>query len=205
MEGELNMIAIKFGYVSLLIIIFMGILFWMRKRYQLLSKTHLIVEFIPPAGRGWMEMVKREGDSFRVESKEGKSGKKVGRTYMVGKIATYSMLYPDVPKWLFFLSILQCEFSKMVVDSESWEPISNRAGKLLLDPRRLDNVKRQDFTRLGVEMAQDELKERRKVAGKSGGFSFSTVIIILLVLAFVVGGYWVMQNMDMLKAATGVP
>jgi len=188
-----------------LILLFMGILFWMRKRNQELSRTHLVVEFIPPAGRGWTNLVKREGDSFRVEAKEGKSGRKVGRTYMVGKVATYSMLYPEVPKWLFFLSILQCEFSKMICDTESWEPISNRTGKLLLDPRRLDNMKRQDFTRLGVEMAQDELKERRKVSGKSGGVSFSTVMIIIMGIALVGGGYWVMQNFDMLKAATGVP
>jgi len=121
------------------------------------------------------------------------------RKYAVANIATFLTDYPPAPKWM---SFIQIKAKGAIFDKESWEPISNRCGRLLLSPVRLANVINQGFSQLGLEQAREEQSEKEKATKK--GIPWVTVLLVILILALVVVGYYVSQNMDVFKAAMGV-
>lgn len=203
---ELNMWMVRITWIMVLFSMFIGFIFFLRHKYGILALTSIIGEFVPPHGRGYIKMLPvEEGGKITLVKKEGKGKRKkeVKKTFFISDLATYTILFPDVPKWLFPLPFIQHEFSKAVFDEETWEPMTLRRGRLLGTPRRLANLFNLGFSEIGMMQAAEEKKER--LASKKSGLSLNTGAIIFLLAVLVIGGYWVYQNLDVLKAATGVP
>jgi len=194
---ESTLWLIRVAYIGGLCFLFMMWLFWLRGHYAKKVIGKVQVEHFTTEGHGYTELVPVIGDLIVIPPTK----KRPGRIYAVDKVATVLVDYPSVPKILSFIST---KVKKIVVDDECWEPISNRSGKLLLPPVRLYNLVNEKFSQLGTERALREGLGEKGVASR-GGIPWSWIIIGLLVVAMLAGGYWMVQNLDMLKAATGVP
>ena len=127
------------------------------------------------------------------------------KLFMISDMTTGTWNYPlGWPAWV------QSKVKVTVYDEDCWEPVLNRTGKLLLDPQRLYNLDNQAWSAIGVDKGSDELKElaeRQQGAktSRAGGLSaFAWVMIIVVIIALVGLGYYVVQNIDTLKAAAGV-
>jgi len=126
------------------------------------------------------------------------------KLFMISDMTTGTWDYPlGWPAWV------QSKVKVTIYDEDCWEPLLNRTGKLLLDPQRLNNLYNQAWSAIGVEKGSDELKElaerRSAKTARAGGLSTFAWIIIAAVIIGVVGlVYYVVQNLDTLKAAAGV-
>lgn len=129
-----------------------GIMIWLfmlRFKYQKQAMNHVYVEFI-----------REEGTSYKklLEQKEGyvtlPGNKKKGvpeKDYAVSSDATYKGVYPEgwCPKFL------QTPVEKMLFREDTWEPVYNR-GDPLKSPALIRNLRREKFTQIGTEQAQEE-------------------------------------------------
>jgi hypothetical protein len=198
--GVLNTIALRLVVVMFFVIAIMGYFIYQKSKNQ--KKV---------IGKVWGEFITKEGNSYhrlipiqpggRIEIKPRKDEK--GKIFGLDAIGTYLADYPP-GKWAF----VQTKVKKAIFDEESMEPLSNRSGILTISPIRLFNLVNERFSSLGVAFSQDEAEKAALAGGKkkSGGGG-NMMYIILALLGVGMGGliYYVVTNLDKVKAAVGMP
>ena len=158
-------------------------------------------------GKVYCELITREGNekSKLIPIRDGKLILKpdktnvIGRMFSIDDIATHTADYP--PGWP---SFLQAKCKKAVIDEESWEPISNRKGLLLLSPRRLFNIADEKFSSSSVEKSREEIKDDSKIKHRSSGNKVLWIVLIVVVVALVAFGVYYYKNNQALKDAAGI-
>jgi hypothetical protein len=124
----------------------------------------------------------------------------IGKMYSVDDIVTFTADYP--PGWP---SFLQAKCKKTVLDEESWEPLSNKKGLLLLSPRRLFNIADEKFSATAVEKSREEIKDDVKIKHHGGGNNKVVWIILIVVVIAIVGfAIYYFKSNQQLKDAAGI-
>ena len=182
-------------YIFIIITFICGWLFYLRAHYAKAVIGKVLCEFITKEGNSYSKLLPSEEGIIDVKPK----GKRKGRSFVVADIATYLIDYPSAPR---FLSMIQTKVKKAVFDEDSWEPLTNRRGKLLLSPMRLYSVRNERFSQLGVEQAREETEARRMALG--GRNTLLYILIGAVILAIVIGGYFIVQNFDAIKGGLGI-
>lgn len=198
--SQLDQILINVAYIlGIIIFIFMWLMF-LRARYAKLVIGRVLCEFITSEGNGYIKLLKVDEGQLIIPPK----GVKQGRQYPIADIATYTVDYPAVPR---FLSIIQTKVKKAVFDEDCWEPLSNRSGKLLLSPKRLYNVVNERFTQVGIEKSYSE-SEGGKIIKNTFSLKPGTmmyIVIGILAIGLIILGIYVMKNFNMLSEVPPIP
>lgn len=197
---EFALTAIKIVYILVIILMVVIFLFVLKGRYSKLCKNYLLCEFWPIDGNVFSKWIPIVNGMITLEKKI--KGRKYSRTYSIAQVGTGKINYPPVPWWL---SIVQSSASKAIFDEETWEPISNRRGKLLLPPRRLFSIVNERFSELGVANAKAEIESRKSVVSQSFFSKWGWLIILgIIALAAAGGYYYIMNYQETLKAGLGI-
>ncbi len=183
------------------LLIFVFYMMYLRGKYakEVIGKVYTL--FTTKEGNNYWELLPVEAGTITLYPKKIKGQKdlKPGRTYAVADIATSQMDYPlGRPKFL------QSKAKFVHFDADSWEPISNRSGQLILSPIRLFNLLHEMFSSRAITIQRDD-SENRQVAAKATNNTTIWVIIIVLMIAVAVLGFFLMKYMNIAKAAAGIP
>lgn len=154
-------------------------------------------------GKVYTEVITEEGNSFMKLAPVDENGlvvltiNKIERRYAISKDSTYMAAYP-AGKW----SFVQANVRKVLIDINSFEPLSNRSHELVLNPIRLANLVNQAFSSVGVEQSEKEMGGHPK----SKGGSNTTMYIILGIVAIAVIGLAVFMftKWGVISAALGI-
>lgn len=194
---SLNTWLINGVYICVIIVFICGWLFYLRAHYAKAVIGKVLCEFITSEGNNYFKLLPVTDGKIVVKPK----GKKPGRMYVIADIATYQTDYPSVPR---FLSMISTKVKKTIVDEDSWEPLTNRRGMLLLSPVRLYNMMNERFSQVGLEQAKEEFEGTRRTRSAK----FDNWLLYLLVGGILLGviciGWFVVSNFDTIKAALGI-
>jgi len=193
--SDLELWLIRFAYIAFILFFIIGWLFYLRSHYAKAVVGKVYCEFITKEGNGYARLLPIENGVIKVEPTK----KKPGKVYFLRDVATYNVDFPPVPR---IFSIIQTKAKKCIIDEECAEVISNRSGKMALSPVLLYNLISERFTQQSMEASMRA--DKGEVPKKVSRFSWSKVVWIILALALIAGGAWVVQNIDLLKAASGV-
>lgn len=201
MEGsQLNTIAIQIAYILIIFLVFIGFLFWWRVRLgrKVGSGDYLVAEMIPPAGKARTELLRVVDGKIKIKPKDGKRGK----AFKVSDINTYPIDYPSLPRWL---SPFQVTAEKVIIDAESAEPLTNRRGIGGITPEQLYALEEGLATQAAIAMSKaDEEAHQKTVPKRKLGFSWTWIIIVLVIAAVVVGAYFLLQKNNFMKDSLGI-
>ena len=192
----LNTWLINVTYICIILVVLCGWLFYLRAHYAKAVVGKVLGEFITPEGNGYSKLLPVAEGMITMPPK----GKKKGKSYAVADIATYQVDYPSVPR---LLSIISTKVKKAVFDEESWEPLTNRKGRLLLSPVRLYNLHNEKFSQTGMEQSREEFEGTRK---KSSGtnINWTLIAIIVGIIVACVAAFLMIQNLDVIKTGMGI-
>jgi hypothetical protein len=168
-----------------------------RSKWAKTAVDHLRVFWQPPAGYATWQWMKLEDGRLKLPEKFGVKR----REFSISELSTRPIKYP-----FGFPSFLQITAHSIVLDTESYEPISNRSGLLTLSPLRLANIFNTDVIS-STNQKMINTDEKASMPVKKGGIpTLVWIIIIVLLVALVgVGVYYAMNGqIEELKAGLGV-
>jgi len=186
---------IRATYIFGIIIFVFGYMFWLRNHNAKTVIGKVFCTFRTSEGNTYTKLIQVEDGILSVKPKKDKKGK----AYAIADIACSTIDYPPAPRILAFIQT-KCRWT--VFDEDSAEPLLNRSSALILNPARLYNIINQRFTEIGVSQSREELEHKAKQ--QQHGLSTTAIILMLLGVAVIAGGWYVMQNLESLKAATGI-
>lgn len=181
--------------VLVLIIVFGGYLIYAKWRYQRQAENGVLCLIRNKAGRWRWKLSKLVGGF--VDFPPTKDGMP-GMTMAVNSDSAPTIDFPP-GKW----RVLQTTIPCVVLDEESWEPLSNVSGRPVLPSRLLAVMRHEVWTGHSVRYAHD-VEKRETEETKKKGFSISTVLWVVLGLALVGGCIWMWNENQSLKEAAGV-
>lgn len=184
--------------LGIVVFVFVWLLF-LKSRYANAVVGKLLSEFITREGNSYTKLLPITNGTVTIPPK----GNQGGRQYVIADIATYTVDYPAVPR---FLSIIQTKAKKATFFEDSYEPITNRGYTLLLSPRRLYNLVNEQFTELGVRQARDEAVEKKFTQKNSFQLKTSHVVygvIGIAIVALLIYGIYMMKNFTTLQQGLG--
>ena len=199
--GPAWMIQLLTGMVCLFAILVY--LFYLRGKYQKKAVNHVLVTFIREENTSYKKLLPSVNGFVTLKGNQKKS--KPEKDYPVGGEATWQGVYPEgwCPKFL------QTPVRCMIFDEKCWEPLFNR-GDPLLSPSLLRNIRREKFSQIGTEQAQEEVRGLKTV---KGGATPSTLYIFLTVIIVAIAGLGIYmyvqwsgfgELLDKIRAALGV-
>ena len=177
-------------------ILIIGFLMYLKRNFQKKVIGALLCEFITPEGNGYERLYPVEHGVVELPLKEVQKGKKKGKTFLVDKLATFIVDYPEN-----FPAFLQAKAKKAVFFEGSFIPVSIPKGKVsnMYSPEFLYNLKNEMFSELAVAYSRDEksLLEKLEKQPKPSTLYLWMAIITLAVLGL--GFYLYMNLPEMLE------
>lgn len=181
--------------VLALVIVFVGYLIYMKWRYQRQAEDGVLCLIRNKAGRWRWKLTKLVGGF--VDFPPAKDGMP-GPTMAVDSDSAPDIDFPP-GKWGFLQTTIPC----VVLDEESWEPLSNVSGRPVLPSRLLGVMRHEVWTGQSVRYSH-EVEKKETEGEKKKGFTMSTVLWIVLGLAVIGGFVFMWREMQSYKAAAGI-
>jgi hypothetical protein len=167
-----------------------------RSKWAKVAADSLRVMWWPPAGYTFFEWIKIVEGKLALPEKFGVKRREFNLSELSIKPIKYPIGWP---------SALQVTAHTAVFDTESYEPLSNRAGMLTLTPYRLANIFNTDvITGTNQKMINEETKPMDK---HQKGIPVLVWIIIVVLVAGLIGvGVYMAMNGQItdIKAGLGV-
>lgn len=177
--------------------VFFFVLIFIRERLQRKADTNVKIEIINyDLGKGYYKLVPINFEDGTVTLKGMVKGT-MDKTYPIG--GTYIVVHPE--GWP---RVLQVLIRKMVVSTDTWEPLSKKDRDPVLQPEALTIIRNERFGEQAVRRVQEEAMNAGTIPRKGIRINWSIVLILILLVLLGTVAYWLFQHGPEILAALGV-